>query len=65
MYMLLLGIFRNYISFYKLLSMREEDANRLNEEYQRMVQGLKDAQVQRETDMVMANPVLPADVLKG
>lgn len=30
-----------------------------------MVQGLKDAQVQRETDMVMANPVLPADVLKG
>ncbi|CAD7012055.1 unnamed protein product [Ceratitis capitata] len=43
---------------------RDEDANRLNEEYQRMVQGLKDAQVQRETDMVMANPVLPADVLK-
>lgn len=45
--------------------MRDEDANRLNDEYQRMVQGLKDAHVQRETDMVMANPVLPADVLKG
>lgn len=28
-----------------------------------MVQGLKDASVQRETDMILANPVLPNDVL--
>ncbi|XP_017126017.1 general transcription and DNA repair factor IIH helicase subunit XPD [Drosophila elegans] len=42
---------------------REEDTNRLNEEYQRMVQGLKDASVQRDTDMILANPVLPKDVL--
>ncbi|KAH8369859.1 hypothetical protein KR093_001281, partial [Drosophila rubida] len=43
--------------------MRDEDTNRLNEEYQRMVQGLKDASVQRDTDMILANPVLPTDVL--
>lgn len=29
-----------------------------------MVQGLKDASVQRDTDMILANPVLPNDVLK-
>ena len=44
---------------------REEDGNRLAEEYQRLVQGLKDASIQRETDKVLANPVLPADILKG
>ncbi|XP_037941587.1 general transcription and DNA repair factor IIH helicase subunit XPD-like [Teleopsis dalmanni] len=43
---------------------RNDDINRLNEEYQRMVQGLKDVSEQRETDMVLANPILPADVLK-
>ncbi|KAM7345143.1 general transcription and DNA repair factor IIH helicase subunit Xpd isoform 2-T2 [Cochliomyia hominivorax] len=43
---------------------REEDTNRLNEEYQRMVQGLKDAKVQRDTDLILANPILPSDVLK-
>jgi len=46
-----------------IYSIREEDTNRLNEEYQRMVQGLKDASVQRDTDMILANPVLPNDVL--
>lgn len=30
-----------------------------------MVQGLKDASVQRDTDMILANPILPNDVLKG
>lgn len=30
-----------------------------------MVQGLKDASVQRDTDMILANPVLPDDILKG
>ena len=29
-----------------------------------MVQGLKDASARRETDMFLANPVLPNDVLK-
>ncbi|XP_055919297.1 general transcription and DNA repair factor IIH helicase subunit XPD [Eupeodes corollae] len=43
---------------------KEEDTNRLNYEYQRMVQGLKDASERQDTDMVLANPLLPADVLK-
>lgn len=43
---------------------KEDDQNRLTEEYQRLVQGLREANVARETDMVLANPVLPNDVLK-
>lgn len=43
---------------------KEDDQNRLTEEYQRLVQGLREANVARETDMVLANPVLPDDVLK-
>ncbi|XP_057323789.1 general transcription and DNA repair factor IIH helicase subunit XPD [Microplitis mediator] len=44
--------------------MRDEDANKLKEEYQRLVEGLKDAQVSRETDVVLANPVLPDEILE-
>jgi len=43
---------------------KEEDTNRLAEEYQRLVKGLKDASVARETDMLLANPVLPDEILK-
>lgn len=43
---------------------KEDDQNRLTEEYQRLVQGLREANVARETDMVLANPVLPNDVLQ-
>uniref|UniRef100_A0A1A9V8C9 General transcription and DNA repair factor IIH helicase subunit XPD n=1 Tax=Glossina austeni TaxID=7395 RepID=A0A1A9V8C9_GLOAU len=43
---------------------RDQGASRLNDEYQRMVQGLRDASVQRDTDMILANPILPNDVLK-
>lgn len=43
--------------------MKEDDTRRLTEEYQRLVQGLKDATVARETDMVLANPVLPDEIL--
>lgn len=45
--------------------MRDEDANKLKEEYQRLVEGLKDAQVARETDVILANPILPNEVLEG
>lgn len=45
--------------------MRDADVNKLNEEYQRMVQGLKEARMKADTDMVLANPVLPKDILKG
>ncbi|XP_063995141.1 general transcription and DNA repair factor IIH helicase subunit XPD [Diachasmimorpha longicaudata] len=44
--------------------MRNEDANKLKEEYRRLVEGLKDAQVARETDVILANPILPNEVLQ-
>ncbi|KAL8590345.1 General transcription and DNA repair factor IIH helicase subunit XPD [Nucella lapillus] len=40
------------------------DAERMKNEYQRMVQGLRDAQVARETDVILANPVLPDEILQ-
>lgn len=43
---------------------KEDDQHRLTEEYHRLVQGLKDAAEARETDMMLANPVLPSDILK-
>lgn len=45
--------------------MKEFDTNRLNEEYQIMLQGLKDASAKRDADVVLANPVLPDDILQG
>ncbi|PNF15637.1 TFIIH basal transcription factor complex helicase XPD subunit [Cryptotermes secundus] len=44
--------------------MKEDDAKKLKEEYQRLVEGLRDASVARETDVVLSNPVLPDEVLK-
>ncbi|XP_015171586.1 PREDICTED: TFIIH basal transcription factor complex helicase XPD subunit [Polistes dominula] len=44
--------------------MREDDVNKLKEEYERLVAGLKDAQVQRETDIILSNPILPDEVLQ-
>ncbi|XP_076276689.1 general transcription and DNA repair factor IIH helicase subunit XPD isoform X1 [Lasioglossum baleicum] len=43
--------------------MREDDVNKLKEEYDRLVEGLRDAQVARETDIILSNPVLPDEVL--
>lgn len=45
--------------------MRNSDANKLREEYTKLVEGLKDAQLARETDVVLANPILPDEVLEG
>lgn len=39
--------------------------NKLKEEYERLVEGLKDAHVARETDIILANPVLPDEILQG
>lgn len=44
--------------------MKERDSKRLHEEYNRLVEGLKDANVARETDVVLANPVLPDQILQ-
>ncbi|XP_076641015.1 general transcription and DNA repair factor IIH helicase subunit XPD [Halictus rubicundus] len=43
--------------------MREDDVNKLKEEYDRLVEGLRDAQVARETDIILSNPILPDEVL--
>lgn len=43
---------------------KETDAAKLNEEYRRLVEGLKEANVARETDVYMGNPVLPDEILK-
>ncbi|XP_032819762.2 general transcription and DNA repair factor IIH helicase subunit XPD [Petromyzon marinus] len=43
---------------------RETDATKLKEEYRRLVEGLRDASVARETDVHLANPVLPDEVLQ-
>uniref|UniRef100_A0A023F3L9 General transcription and DNA repair factor IIH helicase subunit XPD n=1 Tax=Triatoma infestans TaxID=30076 RepID=A0A023F3L9_TRIIF len=44
--------------------MKEANASKLKEEYLKLVKGLKDASVRRETDVVLANPVLPDQILK-
>ncbi|KAL1457434.1 hypothetical protein WDU94_007667 [Cyamophila willieti] len=44
--------------------MKEADSAKLREEYARLVEGLRDAHAQRETDVVLANPVLPDEILQ-
>ncbi|XP_041467884.1 general transcription and DNA repair factor IIH helicase subunit XPD-like [Lytechinus variegatus] len=43
---------------------KDTDAQRLREEYQRLVDGLRDASRARETDVHLSNPVLPDEVLE-
>lgn len=45
-------------------SLKDQDAKRLQEEYQRLVEGLRDANIARETDIILSNPVLPDEVLQ-
>uniref|UniRef100_A0A8C2Q8L1 General transcription and DNA repair factor IIH helicase subunit XPD n=1 Tax=Cyprinus carpio TaxID=7962 RepID=A0A8C2Q8L1_CYPCA len=40
------------------------DAAKLREEYRRLVEGLKEANVARETDVYLSNPVLPDEILQ-
>ncbi|NWY08002.1 ERCC2 helicase, partial [Nothoprocta ornata] len=44
---------------------KETDAQKLKDEYRRLVEGLREASVARETDVYLANPVLPDEVLQG
>ncbi|ODM91164.1 TFIIH basal transcription factor complex helicase XPD subunit [Orchesella cincta] len=44
--------------------LKERDSKKLKEEYHRLVEGLRDATVARETDIVLANPVLPDEILQ-
>ncbi|CAB1348724.1 unnamed protein product [Coregonus sp. 'balchen'] len=47
-----------------ILKIKETDAAKLKEEYRRLVEGLKEANVARETDVYMSNPVLPDEILQ-
>lgn len=49
---------------YYCFSIKERDAGKLREEYNKLVQGLRDASAARETDMVLSNPVLPDEILE-
>ncbi|XP_042296844.1 general transcription and DNA repair factor IIH helicase subunit XPD isoform X2 [Sceloporus undulatus] len=45
-------------------NIKETDAQKLKEEYRRLVEGLREANVARETDVYLANPVLPDEILQ-
>lgn len=55
----------SHIYFQLISRAKDENSNRLQEEYQNMVRGLREAAEARDADMFLANPVLPDDVLKG
>ncbi|XP_041980454.1 general transcription and DNA repair factor IIH helicase subunit XPD [Aricia agestis] len=44
--------------------LKQEDATRLALEYEQMVEGLREAAAARETDLILANPALPDEVLR-
>ncbi|XP_069738322.1 general transcription and DNA repair factor IIH helicase subunit XPD [Phaenicophaeus curvirostris] len=44
--------------------LKETDAQRLRDEYQQLLQGLRQAGAARDTDLYLANPVLPDAVLQ-
>ncbi|KAI6781986.1 DNA repair helicase-like protein [Emericellopsis cladophorae] len=48
----------------KISEMRDTDQEQLQTEYQKLVQGLRDADEARQEDAFMANPALPEDLLK-
>ena len=47
-----------------LSDIRSADESRLRAEYEALVEGLREANVRRETDMILSNPILPDDVLQ-
>lgn len=48
----------------KIDELKQVNSEKLQNEYQRLVDGLRQAQQNRATDLVMSNPVLPDDVLQ-
>ncbi|XP_051632420.1 general transcription and DNA repair factor IIH helicase subunit XPD-like isoform X4 [Manacus candei] len=43
---------------------KDTDAQRLQAEYQRLVQGLREAGAARDSDLLLGNPVLPDEILR-
>lgn len=56
-----------FLSFFSPMfdRIKETDAAKLKEEYRRLVEGLKEANIARETDVYLSNPVLPDEILQG
>ena len=52
------------MSVFLYLSIKDRDSGKLREEYNKLVQGLREASTARETDMVLSNPVLPDEILE-
>lgn len=48
----------------KITEMRSSDAEKLQNEYSKLVEGLRDADEAREEDAFMSNPALPDDLLE-
>ncbi|KAK2870552.1 DNA-dependent ATPase of the nucleotide excision repair factor 4 complex [Arthroderma sp. PD_2] len=48
----------------KIEDMKSSDADKLQNEYLKLVEGLREADEAREEEQLMANPVLPDDLLK-
>ncbi|KAJ3300749.1 DNA-dependent ATPase of the nucleotide excision repair factor 4 complex [Borealophlyctis nickersoniae] len=48
----------------RIEQLKESNSERLQDEYSRLVQGLRDTQQARDAEEVMANPVLPDDILR-
>ncbi|KMU71967.1 TFIIH basal transcription factor complex helicase subunit [Coccidioides immitis RMSCC 3703] len=49
---------------HKIDEMKRSDAAKLQKEYEKLVEGLREADQAREEDQLMANPALPDDLLK-
>ncbi|PVU86814.1 hypothetical protein BB560_006600 [Smittium megazygosporum] len=48
----------------KISEIKKSDANRLKEEYNTLLEGLKESAEARENDLVIENPILPDDLLR-
>lgn len=46
------------------IRIKRTDASKLQDEYQKLVQGLQDQEVARDEEQWLSNPVLPEDILK-
>ncbi|KAH6925385.1 hypothetical protein HPB50_004512 [Hyalomma asiaticum] len=44
--------------------LKEKDAEKLRQEYEQLLEGLREARQAREADLILANPVLPDEVLQ-
>nr|CAB3243287.1 TFIIH basal transcription factor complex helicase XPD subunit-like [Phallusia mammillata] len=47
-----------------LQKVRETDQEKLRNEYKRLVEGLREANLARETDVILSNPVIPDEILQ-